>query len=63
LIVAEVLCIGDDESNVEFIGRVMRMGGRELEWAADSEQGQVLAKPFDLAQLRGAIRRCLGEQP
>lgn len=24
---------------------------------------EVLAKPFDLAQLRGAIRRCLGAEP
>ena len=24
---------------------------------------EVLAKPFELAQLRGAIRRCLGQEP
>jgi DNA-binding response OmpR family regulator len=122
--VARVLLIDDDQSNLEFMQKVMGMDGHELSWAADGEQGlalaresrpqliicdvvmprlggyavletvradpqlagtpvllfsaamseearaiglrrgatEVLAKPFDLGQLRAATKRCLGQE-
>ena len=48
---ARVVLIDDDQSNLDFMRKVMRMDGHELAWAADGEQ------------LRGAIRRCLGHEP
>ena len=121
MIVARILLIDDDESNVEFMRQLLSMEGHELTWAADGEQGiallgqlrpdliicdvimphlggyavletvradpqfaavpvllfsaamneearamglrrgasEVMSKPFDLAQMRGAVRRCL----
>jgi len=120
---ARVLLIDDDESNLDFMRRVMRIDGHEMAWAPDGEQGlalvkqfrpeliicdvvmphlggyavletvradaqfaavpvllfsaamnedaraiglrrgatEVLAKPFDLEKLRGAIKRCLAQ--
>jgi len=122
--VARILLIDDDQSNLDFMRRLMQIEGHELVWAADGKQGialarevhpdlivcdvimphlggyavletmradpqfsgvpvllfsaamsedgrtiglrrgatEVLAKPFDLEQLRGAIRRCLGQE-
>jgi DNA-binding response OmpR family regulator len=124
LIVARVLLIDDDQSNLEFMRQVMRIDGHELAWAPDGKQGleqagqfhpqlvicdvvmphlggyavletlraeprfadvpvllfsaamndearalglkrgatEVLSKPFNLEQLRGAIKRCLGQE-
>jgi CheY-like chemotaxis protein len=124
LIVARVLLIDDDQSNLDFMRKLLGLEGHELIWAADGEQGlasvrqlrpeliicdvvmphlggyavletvradpqlsripvllfsaamdeearamglrrgatEVMAKPFDLEQLRGAIRRCLGQE-
>jgi CheY-like chemotaxis protein len=123
--VARVLLIDDDQSNLDFMRRLMQLEGHELVWAADGKQGialarqfhpdliicdvimphlggyavletmradpqfsgvpvllfsaamneearfiglrrgatEVLAKPFELEQLRSAIRRCLGQEP
>jgi DNA-binding response OmpR family regulator len=123
LIVARVLLIDDDQSNLEFMRQLLQIEGHELLWAPDGEQGlalirqfrpelvicdvimphlggyavletvradpqfsgipvllfsaamneearaiglrrgatEVMAKPFDLEQLRAAIRRCLGQ--
>jgi CheY-like chemotaxis protein len=125
LIVARVLLIDDDQSNVAFMRLLLRREGHELIWTADGKQGialarevhpdliicdvimphlggyavletvradplfsevplllfsaamdesaramglrrgatEVLAKPFELEQLLGAIRRCLGQEP
>lgn len=121
---ARVLLIDDDQSNLDFMRRLLSIEGHELSWAADGEQGlalvrqlrpqliicdivmphlggyavletvradpqlagvpvllfsaamseearaiglrrgatEVLGKPFELEQLRGAIRRCLGQE-
>ena len=125
MIMARVLLIDDDQSNLEFMRQLLRIEGHEFAWAADGKQGlalvrqfqpdlivcdvvmphlggyavletvradprlsgipvllfsaamseearaialrrgatEVLAKPFELAQLRGAMRRCLGQEP
>jgi CheY-like chemotaxis protein len=125
LIVARVLLIDDDRSNLDFMRQLLHLEGHELVLAADGKQGialmrqfhpdliicdvimphlggyavletvradpqfsgvpvllfsaamneearfiglrrgatEVLAKPFELEQLRGAIRRCLGQEP
>ncbi len=122
---ARVLLIDDDQSNLEFMRQLMRIDGHELSWAADGQQGlalarqlhpqlvicdvimphlggyavletlradaqlanvpvllfsaamseearaiglrrgatEVLAKPFEMKQLRSAIGRCLGREP
>jgi CheY-like chemotaxis protein len=121
---ARVLLIDDDQSNLEFMRRLLQIEGHELVWAPDGDRGlalirqsppelvicdvimphlggyavletlradpqlsgipvllfsaamndqaraiglrrgatEVLAKPFELEQLRSAIRRCLGQE-
>jgi CheY-like chemotaxis protein len=123
---ARVLLVDDDQSNLDFMRKLLQFEGHEMAWAPDGEQGlalirqlrpdlvicdvimphlggyavletlradpklaeipvllfsaamneearaigqrrgatAVLAKPFELEQMRSAIRRCLGhEQP
>ena len=43
---ARVLLIDDDQSNLDFMGQVMRIDGHELAWAADGEQGLALVRQF-----------------
>jgi len=55
LIMARVLLIDDDQSNLEFMRRLPPFDRHEFAWVPDGEQG-----PAPVRQLRSAIRRCPG---
>lgn len=56
---ARVLPI-DDQSNLDFMRQLLHLEGRFIGLRRGATE--VPAKPFELEQLRGAIRRCPGRE-